>query len=250
MPNNVEAIKRVIVAADVDTAEEFEDLIKRFKPEGFNFFKVGLQLISAEGPRVVEIAKKYGVIVFYDGKVCDIPNTCQQAIANISKTGADICNIHASAGLEAMQKANSAKGKAKLFAVTVLTSIGENLCHEIYGQERTRIETVLQFAFMAEEAGLDGVICSGEELIPLRKTWFKLLIIVPGIRPDWAPPQDQQVFMTPCQAFENGADAIVIGRALTNPPPGISQEEAIRRIKEELDGIYVRGDFDECLGNF
>lgn len=128
------------------------------------------------------------------------------------------------------------KGIGGLLGVTVLTSIGSVECQSIYGEGRTQ-KKVEQFAFAAAAAGLDGIVCSGQELEMIRShgALDNLLTVVPGMVPEWAAkPDDQKRVMTPGQALQSGADYLVIGRAITKPPEGMSRAEAAERIAAEI----------------
>lgn len=121
-----------------------------------------------------------------------------------------------------------------ILGITVLTSIDDD-CVSIYGDEPE--VKVVQFAHMAQEAGIDGIVCSGKELRAIRaiSALDDLITVVPGITPEWAKkPGDQKRVVTPAMAVDNGADFIVVGRAITQPPVGISKQEAAHRIVTEL----------------
>lgn len=227
------ARKKVILALDVDNLDKAIDLVKRLFPF-VGMFKVGLELLTAEGaPKVVAAIKEAGGDVMYDGKFDDIPNTVGNSSKQAAKLGVKIFNLHASAGMPAMLEAVKNKGRSKVFAVTVLTSIDEHNSNIVFGGP-TKAK-VLQMAREATLAGCDGVICSPQELIMLRSCpeLAKLKIITPGIRPEFSQVNDQKRIMTPFEAIEAGADYLVIGRPITKPD-GMTPEDAALKVLEEV----------------
>jgi orotidine-5'-phosphate decarboxylase len=177
----------------------------------------------------------YFVRMFLDGKLHDIPNTIAGASRAISSTEVMFFNVHASGGIEAIKSAAKNKGNSKLLVVTVLTSLGDEECVSIY--EKKPAEVVIKFAIMAKEAGADGIICSPQELKVLSGIgeFDNFIKVVPGVRPSWAPSNDQKRIMTPYEAILNGADYIVIGRPISEPPAEIGcSERAVSLITEEI----------------
>jgi len=201
------------------------------------YFKIGLEAIIGIGaPDAVMAIRGSGGKVFLDGKFNDIPNTVGQASKRAAGLmGVEMFNVHASAGAKAMKAAVENKGKAKVLAVTVLTSLDEAETMKIFG--RSSRNTVEDFAHDAiQDAGVDGIICSPKEL-PMLKQWFPdSMLVTPGIRPAWAATDDQKRFTTPAEAIKMGATHIVVGRPITNPPASIgSSVEAAKRILEEIE---------------
>mgnify|MGYP001349794134 CR=1 FL=1 len=226
---------RIIVALDVSNLKEVENLIPLLSPY-VRCFKVGLQLLTSVGvPTVVKFIRDLGGKTFLDGKFCDIPNTVGEASAAASNFGVEMFNVHASAGIEAMVSAAKNKGNSKVLAVTVLTSIEENNAHLIFGSPSKA--KVIQFARDAKIAGMDGIICSPQELEILgkQKELDSLLKITPGVRPKWSSTDDQKRIMTPGDAIAAGATAVVIGRPITKPPKEIGfPRDAVMLIQEEI----------------
>jgi orotidine-5'-phosphate decarboxylase len=226
---------KIIVALDVDTLGEADALVKVLAPH-VGCFKVGLQLITSVGaPQVVAFLRERGGEIFLDGKFNDIPNTIGKASAAASKLGVAMFNIHASSGIEGMVAAVKNKGNSKVLAVTVLTSFEENNAHLVFGAPSKA--KVIQFARDAMLAGVDGIICSPQELelLSKQKELSGLLKITPGVRPEWAAAGDQKRVMTPGDAIRAGATALVIGRPITNPPKEVGTPiEAVQRIAEEI----------------
>ncbi|MFA6551780.1 MAG: orotidine-5'-phosphate decarboxylase [Patescibacteria group bacterium] len=213
----METKDRIIVALDVPSLGQAGQLIDELAPH-VGCFKVGLELLTAEGgPEVVRFVHEHGGEVFYDGKFCDIPNTVGNAAKVVARLGVKMFNVHASAGMKAIEAAVANKGNSLVLGVTVLTSIDADECVSIFGDQPAI--KVKQFAQMLADAGADGIICSPKELEALAD--FNLLKITPGVRPEWADAGDQKRVMTPAEAIRAGATALVIGRPITKPPTEI-----------------------------
>lgn len=226
---------RIIVALDVNSLEKAKNAIELLAPY-VGTFKVGLELLTAEGaPQVVEFVHSLGGKVFFDGKFDDIPNTIAGAAKAVAKMKVKMFNVHASAGVEAMMSAVANKDESLVLAVTVLTSLEENNANLIFGgPSKAR---VLQFARDAKLAGCDGIICSPQELELLgkQKELTGLLKITPGVRPSWAAVGDQKRVMTPGEAIKAGADMLVIGRPILQPPAEIGNSiTAATMIAQEI----------------
>jgi len=230
---------RIIIALDVQTKEEGISLVSQLKDA--RTFKIGLELFTAEGPTLFRKLRALRKDIFLDLKLHDIPNTAAGAVRSAIKHGVQMMTLHASGGREMMAKAAEAARSAAeagngpkpvLLGVTVLTSLkGADL--EEVGMGADVSSQVLRLAGLAKAAGLDGVVCSPQEIEILRKEYGReLLIVTPGIRPLWAAAQDQKRIMTPAEAVAKGADHLVIGRPITGAP---SPNEAFLRIVEELD---------------
>ncbi len=219
---------RLIVALDVPSRDEALDLAHR-TAEYTSHFKVGSRLFTAEGPSFVRELKEAGYGVFLDLKFHDIPNTVGEAAAAATALGVDIFDVHALGGTAMMKTAVAASREEadklgipapRIIAITVLTSMAST------------VDEVLALAERARDAGLDGVVSSAWEARAIRDTMGPdFLIVTPGIRPSWAAKQDQRRVATPHEAFENGADYIVIGRPIRNSDKQPS--EAARLILEE-----------------
>lgn len=246
---------RIVVALDVDTPTKAISLVGDLAPH-VGCFKIGLEFITAmlvsliasgsaeakETLRVIrELFRLLDRNVLWDGKFDDIPNTVGGASAQIARMRLKMFNVHASAGPEAIAKAVANKGEALVLGVTVLTSIDGGMCRSIFGKDPG--EKVLQFAEWLVDAGADGVICAPKELLVLRKRsrFDDLLMVTPNIRPEWAQKKDDQDKsrqMTPAQAVRAGADYLVIGRPIRQPPEEIgSPVEAAKRIAEEIANV-------------
>jgi len=229
---------RVVIALDVPTKEAGLELVGRLKDA--RTFKVGLELFTAEGPALFRKLKALRKDVFLDLKLHDIPNTVSGAVRTAFRHGVQMMTLHTSGGREMMAQAvetarrsaaESGRPKPLLLGVTVLTSLkGADL--EAVGQPADVASQVLRLAGLAMAAGLDGVVCSPQEIEVLRREFGPgLVIVTPGIRPVWAAAQDQKRIMTPAEAVAKGADYLVIGRPITGAP---DPNEAFLRIVEEL----------------
>ena len=234
----------VWAAVDVATEDEARQLVRKLADAGITQFKIGFELITAiGGPAAVKIVKDIpGAGIFYDGKFGDIPNTVGGAAKAVSKHGVDIFNIHATAGPAAMQEAVKNRGSSKVLAVTLLTSLSysdmlqmgliESVHTEKQGEYLRCIITKL--GHLAYEMGMNGLICSPEELDLFSDLPLDFMRVNPGIRPLWAPTNDQKRFTTPMRAICDGASAIVVGRPITNPPAPKSMAEAVELVFREV----------------
>ena len=253
-----EAKDRIILPLDVSSVAEARGLVDLLVPH-VGLFKVGLEfiystiaglLLRGDEEAVVllkevrALAKALGAEhVFWDGKLCDIPNTVKGASIAISGMGVNMFNVHASAGIEAVKAAVANKGHSLVLGVTVLTTIGKladgtDECVSIFGD--TAPGKVIQFAAGLEQVGADGIICSPQELRALTEAGSNLLKVTPGVRPEWATANDQKRVMTPGEAIKAGADYLVIGRPITKPPAEIGGPvEAAKRIAVEIQEALI-----------
>ncbi|MBI1862019.1 MAG: orotidine-5'-phosphate decarboxylase [Deltaproteobacteria bacterium] len=222
----------IILALDFPDLKRSLALARSLKTR-VSCFKVGLELLTAEGvPQVLKAFAEEGLPVFADVKFSDIPNTISGATAALVRHPIRFFDVHASCGRESVQAAAQKKASAKLLVVTVLTSIDSAECSSLFGGGS--LEKVGQWARMAEEAGADGVVCSPQELDLLSREGLQLTKVTPGVRPQWASMEDQKRAMTPKEAIEHGADYLVIGRPITNPPFGMEPVEAAQKILDEI----------------
>jgi orotidine-5'-phosphate decarboxylase len=222
---------KIIVALDVATKEKAIEVVEKLRDQ-ISFFKVGLQLYTADGPEIVRAVVATGAQVWLDLKLYDIPNTVARAVESASHLGVHMLTIHLSGGSEMVRAATEARANDMLLlGVTVLTSSAEQTLHEI-GISGTVNDQVLRLARLGVEQGIDGVVASSHEIKMLRREFNeKIKIIVPGIRPTWAVADDQKRVMTPIEALDAGADYLVIGRPITvHPQPS----EAVAKILDEL----------------
>jgi orotidine-5'-phosphate decarboxylase len=197
--------------------------------------KVGLEFISANGPEGVRAIAALGLPVFTDVKFHDIPNTVAGAVRAVAGLGVSILNVHAAGGAAmmraALEAAHGVDPLTKVIAVTVLTSLDDSDLVAT-GQTPPAADQVVRLARLAQDCGLDGVVCSAHEIAVIRKACgSRFLLVVPGIRPAGSALGDQRRVMTPAEAHKAGADILVIGRPITSAP---DPEAAAREIAQSL----------------
>ncbi|HEY4271128.1 MAG TPA: orotidine-5'-phosphate decarboxylase [Candidatus Udaeobacter sp.] len=223
--------EKIIVALDAPAKAKALALVKQLGGD-ISFFKIGLQLYTAEGPEIVRAVLSTGARVWLDLKLYDIPNTVARAVESASALGVQMLTIHLSGGSEMIRAATAARSSGMLLlGVTVLTSATEQTLREIGIVDNVE-DQVLRLARIGVESGIDGVVASPHEIDRLRTEFgTRIKIAVPGIRPSWAEPGDQSRFMTPRQALEADADYLVIGRPITRHS---DPREALKKILNEL----------------
>lgn len=214
---------RLAVALDFAAKESILSAAALLSPET-GVLKVGLQAFVSHGPELVRELAAAGARVFLDLKLHDIPNTVGAAARAAATTGASILNVHAAGGLEMMRAAKdgalagaATAGHAppRVIAVTILTSLDAPSLQEI-GFALTPRDAAVRLAACARRAGLDGVVCSPEEISAIRaECGPDFLLVVPGIRPAGSATDDQKRISTPGDAIRAGADLLVVGRPIT-----------------------------------
>ena len=222
---------KIIVALDVPSKDAALRLVEQLRPK-ISFFKIGLQLYTAEGPEIVRAVLASGAKVFLDLKFNDIPTTVARTVEAASSLGVRMLTIHLSGGSDMIRAAVTVpKNDLLILGVTVLTSANEGMLRET-GISDEIDDQVLRLAKLGVARGIDGIVASPHEIKALRAEFAdKIKIVVPGIRPTWSDPGDQKRFMTPRDALEAGADHLVIGRPITahkNP------REAVEKILAEI----------------
>ena len=228
---------KIVVALDFAEAKPALEFVDRIDPAMCRV-KVGKELFTAEGPRLVEQLVDKGYGVFLDLKFHDIPNTVAKACEAAAKLGVWMVNVHASGGYAMMQAARNAVDKSAqpplLIAVTVLTSMDQAALGEVgvYGALQ---DQVLRLANLTNEAGLDGVVCSAQEAPLLRRHVPQdFCLVTPGIRPASASKDDQSRIVTPAEALRQGSSYLVIGRPITQAHEPIA---ALAAINAEIAGL-------------
>lgn len=209
---------KLILALDFPGQRQALELVECLSPHQCRL-KVGKELFTRCGPALVERLVQQGFEVFLDLKFHDIPNTVAAACAVAADLGVWMVNVHAGGGRRMMEAARERLQQVAepplLIAVTVLTSMGRDDLRQV-GVDDEPQQQVLRLAVLARDAGLDGVVCSPREAVPLREALgagFKL--VTPGVRPSWAGTDDQRRVMTPREALAAGADYLVVGRPIT-----------------------------------
>ena len=235
--------EQLIVALDFPEAAPALALAKQLG-SSVQWFKVGLELYLAAGDRVVNELKQCGHSVFLDLKLHDIPNTVASAIRSLGRLEPDLLTIHASGGSAmlraAADAARSLPSPPRLLAVTVLTSLDASALEEV-GVPASPGSQVLRLAQLAAECGIDGMVCSPEEVASLRAAHPEALLVTPGIRPAGASIGDQKRTATPDAALQAGASMIVVGRPITAAPYPLAAAEAIlREMEGTRDSGYAR----------
>lgn len=224
----------IIVALDFPNEKEASTLVELLDPERCRL-KVGKELFTRSGPDFVRRLVKKNFDVFLDLKFHDIPNTVARACQAGADLGVWMINVHAMGGRKMLEAAREAlpinETETKLIAVTVLTSMGAEDLKEI-GLTLSPAQQVKQLATLTHDCGLDGVVCSPQEITLLREyldTSFEL--VTPGIRPEWSVTGDQKRIMTPAQAIQAGSNYLVIGRPITQAEQPM---QALEKIEKEL----------------
>ncbi|MER2493409.1 orotidine-5'-phosphate decarboxylase [Catenovulum sediminis] len=209
----------VVVALDFNDAQKAQQLVSQLTPADCRL-KVGKEMFTLFGPEFVKSLTSKGFDVFLDLKFHDIPATTAKACLAAANLGVWMLNVHASGGVNMMQTAKNLlqdnfQNPPLLIGVTVLTSMDDQDIQSL-GIQRSAGEQVIHLAGLAQQAGLDGVVCSAQEASALKSEFgqdFKL--VTPGIRPEGADVGDQKRIMTPKKAISSGSDYLVIGRPVT-----------------------------------
>ena len=247
------AADRLIVALDVDGADQAETLVKTLVPLGISHFKVGLSLFTQVGPDAIEVVHRNGGNVFLDLKFHDIPNTVARSVRAATGLGVWMMNLHIQGGSGMMrQAAAEVKAEARrrsrkppiLVGVTVLTSMAQKDLMDL-GLRKPLKDQVLYLAKLAKTAGLDGIVASAQEAKVIR--WAcgeEFIIVTPGIRPNGPETDpfslgvsvgkdDQQRTATPHGAIEAGANYLVVGRPILEAK---DPKQVAEQIVKEIEG--------------
>jgi len=230
--------EKIILALDVDHFEEAQKLVLEFK-DYVGMFKVGKQLFTHCGPKIVDFIKLKNSRVFLDLKYHDIPNTVAKASIEAVKLGVDMLNVHASGGFTMMKEAQAALHGAakelgvtrpKIIGVTVLTSLDDAELQRV-GFQMSAHELTEKLALLARDAGLDGVVASGQDIEMIRSLAGEdFVIVTPGVRVD-DKKNDQKRTITPGEAVGKGATYIVLGRTVT---AGDNPKELLTQITRDI----------------
>jgi orotidine-5'-phosphate decarboxylase len=194
--------------------------------------KLGLEFFCANGREGVLRIAEHGMPIFLDLKLHDIPNTVGKAVEAIAPLAPAILTVHAAGGRAMMAAAKAAAPPAtKVVGVTVLTSLDATDLAKT-GITGSPGDQVKRLADLAGEAGIDGIVCSGEEVAAARDVWPEGFFVVPGVRPEGAEVADQKRVVTPFDALNDGASVLVIGRPITG---AANPAQAVREINASLD---------------
>jgi orotidine-5'-phosphate decarboxylase len=226
---------RLAVALDYPDAYQAMKLVDSLG-QTCQWFKVGMELYYEAGNDIVRQLRDRGFDVFLDLKLHDIPNTVAGAVRSTTKAGASLLTLHASGGaamMTAAAAAAKAPGSPRLLAVTVLTSMDAAQLAAT-GITASPAEQVLRLANLATQSGIDGFVCSAEEVAAVRAaTGPDSLLVIPGIRPAGAAVGDQKRIATPAQAIAQGASMLVVGRPITQAKdPAAAAEDILHEIAQ------------------
>lgn len=224
---------RIIIALDFKDEASTLALVDQLEPSLCRL-KVGKELFVRCGPALVKKLINKGFDVFLDLKFHDIPNTVAAACHAAADMGVWMVNVHASGGRKMMQFAREAIDKSEhkplLIGVTILTSLSRQDIAEV-GLDIEPADQVLRLARLARDSGLDGVVCSPQEVSVLKQQLGQdFCLVTPGVRPSGSAAGDQQRVMTPSQALQSGSDYLVIGRPITAAPDPV---QALKNIIDE-----------------
>lgn len=220
----------IYLALDIPQLEPAKALVSKVKAH-IGGVKLGLEFFCAHGAHGVHEIAHCGLPIFLDLKLHDIPNTVAAAMQAIHLYEPAIVTVHASGGRAMMEDAKAAAANGtKVVAVTMLTSLDANdlTATGVYGSAETQ---VMRLAELAHKAGLDGIVCSGQEVGMVKKAWKDGHFVVPGLRPAGAKngggTGDQKRVVTPRQARDNGASVLVIGRPISRAEDPVAAARAI-----------------------
>ena len=226
--------KDVIIALDFPSGEIALDFLKNFKDEKV-YVKVGMELFYKEGPSIINEIKKLGHKIFLDLKIHDIPNTCKGATNSLISLDVDMINFHIAGGKKMLSEASDIVNREKpemiTLGVTMLTSTDEEVMHNELKIDRKKSlnEVVLDYANLAKDANLSGIVCSALEVPKIKENLGeKFITVTPGIR-KVKGTDDQKRVVTPSEARDLGSDYIVVGRPITKAEDPLKEYKEIKR---------------------
>ena len=238
-PSLAQPKDKIIFALDVEHFQEAQRWVNALK-DRVGIFKVGKQLFTHAGPKVIDMIRQKGQNVFLDLKYHDIPNTVAKAGEEATKLNVTMFNLHALGGFEMMKKTvEASRAAAKklgipkpiILAVTILTSMDEEALKEV-GVQVPILDEVGRLALLSMKAGIDGVVASPQEISMIRqKCGEKFIIVTPGIRSPTDKKDDQKRTLSPKEAVAAGANYLVIGRPIKEAKDPI---EAVQKIIEDI----------------
>lgn len=229
-----------IIALDFPGEQEVMKFLAQFNDK--LFVKIGMELYMQEGPDIVRKVKDQGHDIFLDLKLHDIPNTVKSAMKGLARLGVDLVNVHAAGGQAMMEGAlegleagtEAGKERAALIAVTQLTSTTEQQMQNEQKIALSLTESVIQYAQLTKQAGLDGVVCSVHEAKAIREACGEeFLRVTPGIRMLGGDAHDQKRIATPDGAKKDGSSLIVVGRAITGADNPVLAYKEVCELWEE-----------------
>ncbi|MGR3763799.1 orotidine-5'-phosphate decarboxylase [Rossellomorea sp. NS-SX7] len=233
--------QKPFIALDFPTWEDTSSFLGLFN-ESLNV-KVGMELYLQNGPIIIEKLLKKNHRIFLDLKLHDIPNTVYGAMKGLAQYDLELLNVHAAGGSIMMERAleglqagcSSNRNRTKLIAVTQLTSTSEKQMREEQLIDQSINDSVLHYANLAKQSGLDGVVCSPHEALLIREHCGEdFLTVTPGIRLVDDDKGDQQRMTTPAKAKEMGSSLIVVGRSITK---AVDPQRAYNQVVDEWEGF-------------
>ena len=221
-----------IIALDFKTIDEVLSFLQPFNEP--LFVKIGMELYLQNGPTIIEQVRALGHDIFLDLKLHDIPNTVGMAMEGLARLDIQMINVHAAGGSKMMAEAlaglKRGGSQAKLIAVTQLTSTSQEMMQQEQLINTTINDSILNYAKITKEAGLDGVVCSANESEMITKALGKTFLkVTPGIRMPEDSKGDQVRIATPHFAREHGATHIVVGRSITKDSNAIEKYNTIKK---------------------
>ena len=226
--------KDVIIALDFPSGEIALDFLKNFKDEKV-YVKVGMELFYKEGPSIIKEIKRLGHKIFLDLKIHDIPNTCKGATNSLISLDVDMINFHIAGGKKMLMEASDIVNREKpdmiTLGVTMLTSTDEEVMHNELkiDREKSLNEVVLDYANLAKDANLSGIVCSALEVPKIKENLGeKFITVTPGIR-KVKGTDDQKRVVTPSEARDLGSDYIVVGRPITKAEDPLKEYKETKR---------------------
>ena len=226
----------IILAVDVNSLKMAKSLVSDLK-DYIGGVKLGMEFFNSYGPKGVKEISHFGIPIFLDLKLHDIPITIYKTIKSLLDLNVAIINVHSSGGKDMMEAAARARNEykdssTKIVAVTVLTSLDDQDLNEI-GFINESQDLVLKLAKLTKESGLDGIVCSAKEIALIKNNIGKdFTLVVPGIRLNNENLNDQKRVMSPGDAIKEGADLLVIGRPITDSHSPI---DTINEILNQID---------------
>ncbi|MBI5595938.1 MAG: orotidine-5'-phosphate decarboxylase [Elusimicrobia bacterium] len=226
----------LIVALDVGSIAEVERHLRDLHGT-VTLFKVGLQLFTAHGKRAVDLVHRSGGRVFLDLKLHDIPQTVAHAVREAQSLGVHSLSVHLSSGRDVLEAAAAVHPRPKLWGVTVLTSLSSEDLQAIHPRASVR-PTVRRLAELGRRCGIDGTICSGQEVPLLRRSLGPdAVFVTPGIRPAGSDLNDQKRVLTPGAAARLGIRYVVVGRPITHAAqPRAAAQDILAEIRNAVPG--------------
>lgn len=246
---NLSAKDRIVLALDTDSLEEVERLVTTLK-DYVGLFKVGPQLFTSCAYDAIDLIKKLGGEVYFDGKFHDIPSTVAKAASNLIKRGVTNFSAHLAGGSKmltttvkvARETAKKYNMPApKILGVTLLSSFGQRTLTEELNVKMNIDEYVAHLTYLAKESKIDGVIASASEARKIRKEFSdEFVILCPAIRPTWSVVNDQIRVVTPADAIKSGVDYMVVGRPITAAEdPVAAANMIIDEIEEASKSVQI-----------